>query len=56
MEEKSFKTVISELVAQIEDNMTRCNVGDVIGPLYGAGYTQGVNDVLKMIKEKLNQE
>lgn len=45
------KTEINNLIDRIRSNMKKCNVGDIYGPLYEAGYRQGVADVVKMMMD-----
>lgn len=49
-----LKDRIVKLIETIRDNMTRCNIGQVIGPLYESGYRHGVDDVIKMLNETLD--
>jgi len=49
-----LKDRIVKLIETIRDNMKRCNLGQVIGPLYESGYRQGVDDVIKMLNETLD--
>ena len=38
----------------LEANMKKCNVGEVLGAVYGAGYYKGINDVISLMDSMLN--
>lgn len=49
------KTTLQHLKSTLEENMRKCNVEDVIGVTYGMGYRRGVQDVIRLIDEMINQ-
>lgn len=49
------KATLTHVKSTIEENMKKCNVEDVIDVSYGSGYRQGVQDVLNLLDEMINQ-
>lgn len=53
---KTLRDKLVSLIETIRDNMTKCNVGTVYGHMYETGYRAGVEDVLVMFEELLENE
>lgn len=50
----TIEATLQHVKNTLEANMKKCNVEEVLGAVYGAGYHKGVNDVISLVDNMLN--
>lgn len=49
----TMEATLQHVKSRLEANMKKCNVGEVLGAVYGAGYHKAVNDVIALINDSI---
>lgn len=50
----TMEATLQRVKHTLEANMKKCNVEEVFGAVYGAGYRNGVNDAIRLMDNMLN--